>query len=146
MSWNPILVAGVGIGVYAVGSVLKLASGKKKHPRRTALPKVPGKEPDQNSPVTEPPKPQPGLPAIREEIIAAPEPVKTKEDVAKKASAPNKANRNARSRTSSPKKKSWFLIRLKTGEVRVCQAWGKTPKTIAGPFLSRAAALRAKQA
>ncbi len=42
--------------------------------------------------------------------------------------------------------KHWFLVKSKTGAVRVCEAWEPTPKTIAGPFLTKEAALLAKEA
>jgi hypothetical protein len=42
--------------------------------------------------------------------------------------------------------KHWFLVKSKTGAVRVCEAWEPTPKTIAGPFLTKEEALLAKEA
>lgn len=41
-------------------------------------------------------------------------------------------------------KKHWFLVKSRSGQVRVCQAWEATPKTIAGPFLTKDEATRAK--
>jgi len=40
--------------------------------------------------------------------------------------------------------KHWFLVKSSSGQVRVCQAWEATPKTIAGPFLTRDEATKAK--
>lgn len=41
--------------------------------------------------------------------------------------------------------KQWFLVKSSTGQVRVCQAWEPTPKTIAGPFRTREEANTAKR-
>ena len=46
---------------------------------------------------------------------------------------------------SGGKEKHWFLVKSKDGKVRVCQAWERTPKTIAGPFPTKEAARRAKE-
>ncbi len=43
------------------------------------------------------------------------------------------------------RKKHWFLVKSSSGQIRVCQAWEPTPKTIAGPFLTREEATRAKE-
>jgi hypothetical protein len=42
------------------------------------------------------------------------------------------------------RKKQWFLVRSSNGQVRVCQAWDPTPKTIAGPFATKDEATSAK--
>jgi hypothetical protein len=41
--------------------------------------------------------------------------------------------------------RQWFLVKSSTGQVRVCQAWEPTPKTIAGPFPTREEANAAKK-
>ena len=41
--------------------------------------------------------------------------------------------------------KSWFIIKDKNGVCKVIEAEKKTPKTIAGPFASKDAAVKAKE-
>ena len=48
------------------------------------------------------------------------------------------------SATKAERKKQWFLVKSSSGQIRVCQAWEATPKTIAGPFSTRDEATRAK--
>lgn len=43
------------------------------------------------------------------------------------------------------KKKQWFVVKSHTGTMKVCQAWKKTPKAIAGPFATKDEAYQAKQ-
>jgi hypothetical protein len=68
------------------------------------------------------------------------EEAKVKERLAVKPKVPSQA----RPSPPSPPGKEWFLLRSKTGSVRVVQAKRKTPKTVAGPFATKEEAYRAR--
>ncbi|MEJ2719485.1 MAG: hypothetical protein P8182_20530 [Deltaproteobacteria bacterium] len=70
----------------------------------------------------------------------ATQPVKVEEPPAAKPKAPSRA----RPSPPSTADMEWFLIRAKTGSVRVVQARGKTPKTVAGPFPTKEEAHKAR--
>lgn len=72
----------------------------------------------------------------------APEPKESDEDLLAIAAS---TTVDVDSRPDRPRRKQWFLIKASTGAIRVCEAWERTPKTIAGPFPSKEAALKAKQ-
>lgn len=73
--------------------------------------------------------------------------VKDQPPVTRKAppKAPPKASPKAPSKPSGAPEMAWFLIKSKTGSVRVMQAKGKTPKTVAGPYPTKEDAYRARE-
>ena len=149
MSWSVLLGAGLGIGLYAVGSMIQSASGKKKKERKSkAIPHEPSAK--SAKPVTQVGKVRQkanSLP-VSEKFPSPPIPSKAKEETIPAKIAPSRKPRTKPRPMSatSKRKKVWFLIEAKSGAVRVCEAWRKTPKTIAGPFPTKAAAQKAKHA
>ena len=149
MSWSVLIGAGLGIGLYAIGSMIQSASGSKRKQRKS---KAISPEPRAKSskPVTQVGKVrQNAYPVpVSEKLPSAPVPPKAKEETPPaEIGPPRKPRTKPRPMSATSKrKKVWFLIESKSGAVRVCEAWSKTPKTIAGPFPTKAAAQKAKQA
>ncbi len=85
-------------------------------------------------------------PKVRPELEAHEEPSQRPEVEASEESVPETAEISEGSPTPAKRerKKLWFLVKSSSGQVRVCQAWEATPKTIAGPFPTRDAATKAK--
>lgn len=84
-----------------------------------------------------------GTSAMEEEAPLATEApkAKAKERPAAKPKAPSKA----RPSSSGAPAMAWFVIKSKTGSVRVVQARGKTPKTVAGPYPTKEEASKARE-
>ncbi len=148
MSWSVLIGAGLGIGLYALGSMIQSASVNKKKGRKSeAIPQKPGAKSAKPVAHTGTARQNSYPLPVSEKFPSPPAPPKAKEEtIPTKIAPPRKPRTKPRPMSATSKrKKVWFLIESKSGAVRVCEAWRKTPKTIAGPFPTKAAAQKAKQ-
>lgn len=169
MDWIKLIALGSGMGLYILGTTLLRAIRDKRTepelslltegepetetlrvdaevaPELTLVAAAPADsetlpedtEPEDRQEIVEEPKPaerteeQPDVKTVAQPIVDTPGPTPEAED-------------EPEPEAEAERTKQWFLIKSKTGQVRVCQAWEPTPKTIAGPFATREEADAAK--
>ena len=148
---NPFIIGGICAGAFLYGGlrVLTRSQKRKGKPAAQAESSSAGKEhAEVVETLSEP------APTISEILVMEDEEIEARVEASESTEArtaeadpppaeivPDSALSDA---FSGSKEKHWFLIESKDGKVRVCQAWEKTPKTIAGPFPTKEAAYKAK--
>lgn len=151
-----LVAVGLGLAIYVGGTILvrRLIRRKKTRAKHEvtspAVEKPKAKETAAEEPIeTERPVEhdaavdRPAKAAFEKDVLSAAAigEAKVKKRPAVKPEAPSRA----RPSPPSTPEMHWFLIKPKTGPVRVVQAKGKTPKTVAGPFPTKEDAHRARE-
>ncbi len=150
---NPFVIAGICAGAFLYGGIRTLARGRKSKgtPDTGSKTKAADGLDQAQESVSSPLETSPALrevPEMADEVDTVIQQVETAEDPTVAAGFPQEEMAHEPEMAipfSGSKEKHWFLIKSKDGKVRVCQAWEKTPKTIAGPFPTKEEAWRAKE-